>query len=80
MALAKVHSSKGGKGPSTIYTDGSGDPYSQDPRLRMCGSAWIVSSANAQYNYAPVFYFGEYGSLNDRQTVPRAELVAVMRA
>eukprot|EP00973_Karenia_brevis_P028733 3962608-Karenia_brevis.AAC.1 len=30
--------------------------------------------------YAPVGYYGEYGTLDGRQTVPRAELTAVMRA
>eukprot|EP00973_Karenia_brevis_P057983 8071817-Karenia_brevis.AAC.1 len=30
--------------------------------------------------YAPVGYFGEYGTLDGRQTVPRAELRALMRA
>eukprot|EP00973_Karenia_brevis_P028170 3881218-Karenia_brevis.AAC.1 len=30
--------------------------------------------------YAPVGYHGEYGTLDGRQTVPRAELTIVMRA
>eukprot|EP00973_Karenia_brevis_P048283 6702930-Karenia_brevis.AAC.1 len=30
--------------------------------------------------YSPVGYYGEYGSLDGKQTVPRAELTAVMRA
>eukprot|EP00973_Karenia_brevis_P018885 2588958-Karenia_brevis.AAC.1 len=29
---------------------------------------------------APVGYYGEYGTLDGRQTVPRSELTAVMRA
>eukprot|EP00973_Karenia_brevis_P022443 3090175-Karenia_brevis.AAC.1 len=35
------------QGPMTIYTDGSGGPYSQDRRLKRCGRAWVVNSANA---------------------------------
>eukprot|EP00973_Karenia_brevis_P013816 1874518-Karenia_brevis.AAC.1 len=29
---------------------------------------------------APVGYYGEFGTLGGRRTVPRAELIAVMRA
>eukprot|EP00973_Karenia_brevis_P085939 11918473-Karenia_brevis.AAC.1 len=30
--------------------------------------------------YSPVAYYGEYGSMEGRQTVPRSEITAVMRA
>eukprot|EP00973_Karenia_brevis_P059517 8286977-Karenia_brevis.AAC.1 len=49
-------------------------------RLRRCGWAWIINRANSYYVRAPVAYYGEQGSLHGRQTVPRAELTAVMRA
>eukprot|EP00973_Karenia_brevis_P006737 915281-Karenia_brevis.AAC.1 len=63
-----------------IYTDGSGGTHSGDPRLRRCGWAWVINSANGEMGHAPVGYYGEYGSLGGRQTVPRAELTAVMNA
>eukprot|EP00973_Karenia_brevis_P042174 5839412-Karenia_brevis.AAC.1 len=62
-----------------MYIDGSGGTYSGDPRLRRCGWACVLNSANVGMEYAPVGYFGEYGTLDGRQT-PRAELTAVMRA
>eukprot|EP00973_Karenia_brevis_P072627 10088502-Karenia_brevis.AAC.1 len=59
-----------------IYTDGSGGTHSGDPRLRRCGWALVINSANGGMGSAPVGYYGEYGSLDGRQTVPRAELTA----
>eukprot|EP00973_Karenia_brevis_P053822 7476570-Karenia_brevis.AAC.1 len=60
-----------------VYTDGSGGLNNSDPRLRRCGWAWVLNSANGNMGYAPV---GEHGSSDGRQTVPRVELTAVMRA
>eukprot|EP00973_Karenia_brevis_P063427 8816189-Karenia_brevis.AAC.1 len=50
------------------------------PRSRRCGWSWIINRANSYYVRAPVAYFGEYGSLDGRQTAFRAEIAAVMRA
>eukprot|EP00973_Karenia_brevis_P044367 6146035-Karenia_brevis.AAC.1 len=30
--------------------------------------------------YSPVAYYGEYGTIDGKQTVPRAEMTAVIRA
>eukprot|EP00973_Karenia_brevis_P037932 5231127-Karenia_brevis.AAC.1 len=30
--------------------------------------------------YSPVAYYGEYGTMDGRQTVPRAEMTVVIRA
>eukprot|EP00973_Karenia_brevis_P046089 6384569-Karenia_brevis.AAC.1 len=56
-----------------LYTDGSGGTHSRDPRLRRCGWAWVLNSANGSMGYAPVYY-GECGTLDGKQTVPRAEV------
>eukprot|EP00973_Karenia_brevis_P054654 7595905-Karenia_brevis.AAC.1 len=40
----------------------------------------MVNAANGQYSYAPVADYGEYGSMDGRQTVPSSELTAVMWA
>eukprot|EP00973_Karenia_brevis_P076816 10668429-Karenia_brevis.AAC.1 len=45
-----------------------------DPRLRRRGWARVINIANSNYAKAPVAYFGEHGSLDGRQTAPRAEL------
>eukprot|EP00973_Karenia_brevis_P030934 4266971-Karenia_brevis.AAC.1 len=63
-----------------VYTDGSGGPYSGDPRLRRCGWSWVVDAANGCYSYALVAHYGEHGSMDGKQTVPRFGLTAVMRA
>eukprot|EP00973_Karenia_brevis_P031414 4333402-Karenia_brevis.AAC.1 len=57
-----------------IYTDGSGGERSADPRPRRCGWAWTIKQ------YSPVAYYGEYGLMDGRQTVPRADMTAVIRA
>eukprot|EP00973_Karenia_brevis_P042589 5896025-Karenia_brevis.AAC.1 len=41
---------------------------------------WIISSANGDKQYSPVAYHGENGTMDGRQTVPRAEMTAVIRA
>eukprot|EP00973_Karenia_brevis_P027532 3797908-Karenia_brevis.AAC.1 len=51
-----------------------------DPRLKGCGRAWRVNSANGGFGHSPVAYHGEYGTMDGRQTVPRAEMTAVIRA
>eukprot|EP00973_Karenia_brevis_P063309 8800520-Karenia_brevis.AAC.1 len=51
-----------------------------DPRFRRYGWAWIINSANGDKQYSPVAYYGEYGLMDGRQTVPRAEMTAVIRA
>eukprot|EP00973_Karenia_brevis_P044032 6099954-Karenia_brevis.AAC.1 len=67
-------------GEVQVYTDGSGGERSVDPRLRRCGWAWIINSSNGDCSYSPVAYHGEYGTMNSKQTVPRAEMTAVIRA
>eukprot|EP00973_Karenia_brevis_P066143 9194407-Karenia_brevis.AAC.1 len=52
------------EGAMQIHTDGSGGTHSGDPRLRRCGWAWVINSANGGMGYAPVGYHGEYGSLD----------------
>eukprot|EP00973_Karenia_brevis_P057769 8036103-Karenia_brevis.AAC.1 len=79
-SLGQGNQLQGWQGHIVMYTDGSGGACSQDPRLRRCGWAWVVNCANAQYNIMLIAYYGGYGSLGDRQTVPRVEMVAVMRA
>eukprot|EP00973_Karenia_brevis_P038536 5318394-Karenia_brevis.AAC.1 len=53
---------------------------SSDPRLRRCVWAWIVNSASGGMGHGPVAYQGEYGTMDGRQTVPRAEMAAVIKA
>ena len=56
-------------------SDGSGGKFSSDPQLRRCGWAWV------QLDPARPFQVGwnRFGALHgDRQTVPRAELVAIL--
>eukprot|EP00973_Karenia_brevis_P021637 2976189-Karenia_brevis.AAC.1 len=48
--------------------------------LRRCGWAWIINSSNGNMGIRPVAYHGEYGTMDGRQTVPRAEITAVIRA
>ena len=57
-----------------IYTDGSGGRSSSDKRLRRCGWAWVVPKpgSNRQALY------GARGSMEGKQTVPRAELTALL--
>eukprot|EP00973_Karenia_brevis_P003629 502487-Karenia_brevis.AAC.1 len=54
--------------------------HSSDPRIRRCGWARIVNSQNGHMGYSPVAYHGEYGTMDGRQIVPRAEMPAVIRA
>eukprot|EP00973_Karenia_brevis_P017163 2357063-Karenia_brevis.AAC.1 len=63
-----------------MYTDGSVGTRSSDPRLRRCGWAWIINSSNGGIGHSPVAYHGEYGTMDGKQTVPRAEIIAVIRA
>eukprot|EP00973_Karenia_brevis_P013001 1764966-Karenia_brevis.AAC.1 len=63
-----------------MFTDGSGGDYSQDPTLRRCGWSWIVDTASSYCVSSPVAYYGKPGSMDGRQTVPRAEFIAVTRA
>eukprot|EP00973_Karenia_brevis_P072872 10120207-Karenia_brevis.AAC.1 len=67
-------------GEVQVYTDGLGGARNADPRLRRCGWAWIVNSSNGDKAFSPVAYHGEYGTMDGKQTVPRAELTAVIRA
>ena len=58
----------------TVYTDGSGGKFSSDPRLRRCGWAWVCP----QHNSNKIAKHGARGSLDGKQTVPRAELRAIL--
>ena len=61
----------------TFFGDGSGGDHSDDPILRRVGYSTIKLSSNiAPYNLA----VGLYGAMpGRRQTVPRAELYAVIQ-
>ena len=58
----------------TVYTDGSGGKYSADPRLRRCGWAWVCPQINSN----KIAVHGARGALDGKQTVPRAELRAIL--
>ena len=61
-----------------IFLDGSGGRYSSDNRVRRCGWAWVQTDQSETY---PLWHTaGEYGTLPDQQTVPRAEMWALYRA
>ena len=61
------------------YLDGSGGECSKDPRLRACGWAWIQKYLH-DITLEPEFNaIGMYGSLEGYQSVPRAELTALIR-
>ena len=55
----------------TVFTDGSGGKNSSDPRLRRCGWAWVIPGPQG-----PIC--GVSGNLTGEQTVPRAELKALI--
>ena len=54
-----------------VFTDGSGGRNSSDPRIRRCGCAWVIAGP-----HAPIC--GVSGNLMGLQTVPRAELIALI--
>ena len=54
-----------------VYTDGSGGRNTDDPRLRRCGWAWVIAGPATPE-------CGRCGNLLGEQTVPRAELTAVI--
>ena len=58
----------------TVYTDGSGGKYSSDPRLRRCGWACVCPQSNSN----KIAILGARGALDGKQTVPRAELRAIL--
>ena len=57
-----------------IYLDGSGGHNTSDPRNRTCGWAWVCTNGETSQE------IGEWGSLEDEQTVPRAEACALLQA
>eukprot|EP00973_Karenia_brevis_P030991 4275192-Karenia_brevis.AAC.1 len=46
----------------------------------MCIRDRTINSPNGGMGYSPVAYHGEYGTMDGKQTVPRAEMIAVIRA
>ena len=54
-----------------VFTDGSFGKNISDPRLRRCGWAWIIPGPNG-----PIC--GVSGNMTGPQTVPRAELKALI--
>ena len=56
----------------TVYTDGSGGKNTSDPRLRRCGWAWVIPGITEHPDC------GRCGNLLGQQTVPRAELTALI--
>ena len=54
-----------------VYTDGSGGKNTDDPRLRRCGWSWVIPGANHPE-------CGKCGNLLGPQTLPRAELIAII--
>ena len=63
---------------TTFGTDGSGGEHSDDPRLRRCG-AGVAVLGSASPGVRPELLAGLAMSVPGRQTVPRAELIAVCR-
>ena len=63
-----------------VFLDGSGGPYSKDYRVRVCGWAWIQADIEITYGVAgPIGYWGRRGTTPGKQTVPRAETMALMK-
>ena len=60
-----------------FFLDGSGGEYSKDPRLRVCGWAWVQPAQSATYPAWPIA--GQYGTSPGKQTVPRAEMRALLQ-
>jgi len=60
-----------------IYTDGSGGEFSNDKRIRRVGCAWAFVYPGQQSHK---MYHGQNGHVVGRQTVPRAELRALIAA
>ena len=56
-----------------IGTDGSGGMHARDPRLRRCGWGWVALSVDTMLPCA-----AGRGTVPGRQTVPRAELAALV--
>ena len=54
-----------------VFTDGSGGKNTSDPRLRRCGWAWNIPGPNGPT-------CGVSGNMTGPQTVPRAELKALI--
>ena len=66
-----------------IFLDGSGGPQSQDPRLRRVGWAWCQTFPVPLDQVRPGLPeddIGQYGTMEGNQTVPRAELQALIFA
>eukprot|EP00973_Karenia_brevis_P066640 9264284-Karenia_brevis.AAC.1 len=57
---------------------GLGEVTLGDPRLRRCGWSWIINSSNGDMGNTHVVCYGEHGSMEGRQTVPRSKMTAVM--
>ena len=58
-----------------IFLDGSGGINSRDKRIRACGWAWVQIMHRHD---APSDEIGQYGPLGGKQTVPRAEAMALL--
>ena len=67
------HGERLANAPDTLaaFTDGSGGKNTSDPRLRRCGWAWVIPGPNG-----PIC--GVSGNMTGPQTVPRAELKALI--
>ena len=62
-----------------IYTDGSGGENTKDPRIRSCGCAWIQHRNDGLLPDSDTdACIGQYGTVTGAQTVPRAELTAIL--
>ena len=60
-----------------FFLDGSGGEHSKDPRTRVCGWAWVQPAQSATYPAWPMA--GQYGTSPGKQTVPRAEMRALLQ-
>ena len=58
----------------TVFTDGSGGRSSSDKRLRRCAWAWVCPRPGTNRDAL----HGARGALDGKQTVPRAELTAIL--
>ena len=62
-----------------FFLDGSGGEFTKDSRIRRCGWAWAIPQEPYDPDH-PYEGVGKYGTCEGKQTVPRAELFALVFA
>ena len=62
-----------------MFLDGSGGPFASDHRIRVCGWAWVqVEIDSTGATPKTLAQWGQRGTVPGRQTVPRAETIALL--